>query len=237
MKIKCIRYPEGCQLRGWNKMVFERRLQRALGSFFSVCDLDRCRAEVLGQEPDKERYEELSAFHCDSFNEMSAAEAQMLVDKTAQYVGVDISIKRASQVSRVYVALIGGILVGAAGASAIAAVKASKNTTSSLPADGLASIARLSPILPVARMPEESPDPELDFNTAVHPNRPGAIAVGVARMREMAFGADPEPVFNTMVRTDRAGATAMKLARAVKNDAGQFEVSLKVTPVEPGAGQ
>ena len=207
MKIKSIRYPVGCQLKGWSRMVFERRLQRALGSFFSVCDLDRCRAEILGQEPDKERYDELQVFHCASFKDMSVAEARALVEKTAEYVGVEIAIKHISQVYRVVAALIGGILIGGASGWAIAAAKASKSATTMSPTDGLASMATLSPVLPVARM------------------------------AELPLASDPEPIFNTKVRTDRPGSTAVSLARTVRNDAGEYEVSLTVTPIEAATGQ
>lgn len=210
MKINSIRYPEGCQLKGWSRMVFERRLRRTLGSFFSVCDLDRCRAEILGQEPDKERYEELNVFHCDSFKDMSATEAQALVDKTAEYVGVEISVGHASPSPPVVTALVGGILIGVVGGWAIPAVKDSRNTATSYTADDLPSMVRRSPVLPVLPLPRTS---------------------------ELPLATDPEPVFNTKVRTDRPGATAMTLARTVTNDTGEYEVTLTVTPIEAPTGQ
>ncbi len=210
MKINSIRYPEGCQLKGWSRMVFERRLRRTLGSFFSVCDLDRCRAEILGQEPDKERYDELNVFHCDSFKDMSATEAQALVDKTAEYVGVEISIGHTRPAPRVVMALVGGIVIGAAGGWAIAAVKDSRNALTSFSADELPGVVHRSPVLPVLPLPRTS---------------------------ELPLATDPEPVFNTKVRTDRPGATAMTLARTVRNDAGEYEVTLTVTPIEAATGQ
>jgi len=48
---------------------------------------------------------------------------------------------------------------------------------------------------------------------------------------------DPEPIFSTKVRTARPGATAISLARAVRNDAGEYEVSLTVTPIDAATGQ
>jgi hypothetical protein len=207
MRIKSIRYPEGCELKGWGKMVFERRLQRALGSFFSVCDLEQCRTAICGQEPDRERYDELNVFHCVSFKDMSAAEAQALVDKTAEYVGVEISITHASRVSRVAAAFVGGILIGSACAWAVPAVTAAKSAMTQPLSTRPASVDALSPVLPLPRMPE------------------------------LPLAPDPEPIFSTKVRTARPGATAISLARAVRNDAGEYEVSLTVTPIDAATGQ
>lgn len=207
MRIKSIRYPEGCQLKGWNRMVFERRLQRALGSFFSVCDLDQCRGAICGQEPDKERYDELNVFHCVSFKEMSAAEAQALVDKTAEYVGVEISITHASRVSRVAAAFVGGIVIGGTCAWAVPAVTAAKSAMNQPLGTRPASMDTLFPVQPLARM------------------------------RELPLAPEPEPIFSTKVRTARPGATAVSLARTVRNDAGDYEVSLTVTPIEAATGQ
>lgn len=199
MKIASIRYPDTCQVHGWSKMVLERRLKHMLGSFFSVCDLDRCRADILGRGPDEELLGELRVFHCVSFKDMSVAESQALVDKTAQYVGAEITMKRVNRIPAVIAAVIGGLAVGAAGACLIPTAVASKNIKTSLPADYLGNIPRSMPELSGPRLSESSPP--------------------------------PEPVFTTTIRSDRPGVAARTLARAVRDDAGEYEVSLTVTPV------
>lgn len=193
MKIKSIKYPRGCELKGWNRMVFERRIKASLSSSFYVCELDRCRAEILGQERDKERYDELHVFHCQSFEDMGVGEAQALVDKTAQYVGVEIITGFPSRFPGVVAALVGGVLIGAGGSLLIPAVQA----TSRPDVERAAGVARLPAVLPVAS----------------------------------AFDEPPGPIFTTTVRTDRPAVTARTLARTVRNDVGQYEVSLTVTPV------
>lgn len=179
MKIKSIKYPEGCQLKGWKKMVFERRIKAILGSFFSVCELDQCRAEILGQERDKERYDELHVFHCESFENMSVGEAQALADKTAQYVGVEITTKFPSRIPGVVAALMGGVLIGAGGAWLIPAVQEAKGTVSRPYVERSAGVAGLSPVLPVANMGEQSPEPIL--TTTVRTDRPAVTARTLAR--------------------------------------------------------
>lgn len=195
MKIKSIKYPEGCELAGWNKMVFERRMRKALGDSFSVCDLDRCRAEILGQGRDNERRDELSVFHCESIKSLPIAELKALVDKTAQYVGVEIVMGHTSRVPGVVVAAVVGIAIGAASAWLIPAANNAKTVTRTNHAEQLASEIQL-PILPV----------------------PSAVE------------ASPEPVFSTTVRTNRPAATARTLASTVQNVAGEYDVSLTVTP-------
>lgn len=208
MKIKSVSYLEGCKLNGWSRMVFERRLRRAFGSFFSVCDLEQCRTAIRGEMQDRERHDELNVFHCVSFKDMSAAEAQALVDKTAEYVGVEISITHTSGVSRV-AAFVGGIVIGGACAWAVPAVTPAKSAMTPTLGIRPASVDTLSPVLPLARMPLLPLEPDQD----------------------------PEPVFSTKVRTARPGATAIGLARAVRNDDGDNEVSLTVTPIVAASGQ
>lgn len=202
MRVKSIEYPEGCDLAGWDKMVFERRIRKAFGSFFSVCDLNRCRSAILGQDPDSGRYDELNVFHCEDFKGMTSAERQALVDKTAQYVGVGLVV--AMEPSSRFIGMVAsaavGLVIGSASAWMIATAHDGKVVTRTAHAERLANEIQL-PIPPVAR----------------------------------AIEALPEPVFNSTVRTNQPAAAARTLARTVQSLAGQYDVSLAVTPVEGGA--
>lgn len=182
-------------------MLFERRLKQSLGSFFSICELERCRGEILGPVPDKERFDELSLFHCERFKDMSPTEAQTLVEKTAQYVGVEITTKRTSQVPAMMLALLGGMIIGAAGAWLIPAAKVFRSEVTTARVTHPVMLPEIAPLLPVADMPD----------------------------------IEREPVFNTTIRTDRPGSTARTLARTVRDHAGEYEVSLTVTPVTAAA--
>lgn len=183
-------------------MVFERRIKNAFGEFFSVCDLDRCRAAILGAGRDSERYDELHAFHCESFKGMTSAERQTLVDKAAQYVGVGLAVamKPAGRLTGLVASAAVGLAIGGASAWTIATAQNGKVATRTDHAERLANEIQL-PILPVPRAIEVS----------------------------------SEPVFNTAVRTNQPAATARRLASAVQSMAGQYDVSLTVTPVEGGA--
>lgn len=175
MKIKEIQYPEGVQLKGWNKLVFERRIKRTLGSFFSVCELDRCRVAVLSQERDDDLYAELDVFHCDSFKNMGKAEAQALVEKTGEYVGVSITAKHTNRAPNVAAAMVGGIMIGAVCAliiPAMSSVGSAKVTPSYVrpPLD----LSRPSPVGPLVLDANVSVEPI--FSTTVHTNQPAATA-------------------------------------------------------------
>lgn len=180
MKIKSIQYPEGCQLKGWNKMVFERRVKETFGSFFSVCELDRCRAEILGAEPDKEQRDELNVFHCESFKKMSLAETQALVDKTAKYIGIGVTVKYPSRVGAVLAAIIGGVLAGALGVQVIhaAGVKKGLSETNYV----TPRVGREMPIQPAA-IPMDSPLEPMEpiFTTTVRTRQPAVTAKALAR--------------------------------------------------------
>jgi hypothetical protein len=202
MKIKSITYPGGHELAGWNKFVFERRLRKAFEPFFSISDLDRCRATILGLEPDDERYHELKAFHCVDFKDMAVGELQALVEKTGQYVGVEITVAvaRFGRFPGLIAGVATGIVIGGAGAWMVATGNDSKVDTRSTLGGKFARELDL-PILPAPR----------------------AVEVSL------------EPVFNSTVRTNQPAATAKTLASTVQSLAGQYDVSLTVTPAEAGA--
>jgi hypothetical protein len=207
MKIKRIQYPDGVQLNGWDKFVFERRIKSCLKSFYSVCDLDRCRLAVLGQERDEDRYEELSAFHCISFKNMGNAEVQSLVEKTGQYVGIEITTQRISRAPSIVVALLSGIIIGAVCAWMIPLVNAQRGAKAPAYAGHLVDVPRES-VLPLVRQ-SPLPVPVFDPDEA------------------------PESVFDTTVRTNQPATTARTLANAVRNEVGEFDVSLTVTQQRP----
>lgn len=96
MQIAAIHYPDGTKLVGWDKHVFERRMRKALdGEHFSICDLDRCRAVISGRENHgrSDAYEDLAAFHCVNYDEMSRDERALLLKNVEAFVGVGLTVK------------------------------------------------------------------------------------------------------------------------------------------------
>lgn len=203
MKLKSIKYPEGCELAGWDKMVFERRMRNAFGSSFSVCDLNRCRSTISGEDRDSERYDELHAFHCESFDGMTSAERQALVDKTAQYVGVELAVgmEPASRFAGLVAAAAVGIAIGGASTWMIATAHVSKTVTRNSRAEQLASEIQL-PILPMPRAVEVSPEPV--FNTTVRTTRPAATARTLASTVQSVTGEYDVSLTVTPTSADRS---------------------------------
>ena len=96
MQITAIHYPDSTKLVGWDKHVFERRMRKALdGDHFSICDLDRCRAVISGRENHgrSDAYEDLAAFHCVNYDEMSCDERALLLKNVEAFVGVGLTVK------------------------------------------------------------------------------------------------------------------------------------------------
>lgn len=187
MRVKSIEYPDGCKLEGWDKMVFERRIRKAFGSFYSVCDLNRCRSVILGQDQDSERYDELNAFHCEDFAGMTSAERQALVNKTAQYVGVGLVVvmKPSRRFTGSVVAAAAGLALGGASAWMIATAHDGKIVTRTSHAERFANEIQL-PMPSVARAIEVAPEPV--FNTTVRTSQPAATAKALARTVQSVSG-------------------------------------------------
>jgi hypothetical protein len=173
MKVKSIHYPDGCQLQGWDKIVFERRIKQTFRPFFSVCELDRCRAAIQGSGRDNDRYNELDAFHCESFGNMSAAEAHALVDKAAQYIGVRITLADDSWMPSVPVAFFGGIVIGAILTFSVSLASPTRSVTPVVREGGYAHVDTFPTILP-STTAQETPAPIL--TAIVRTNNPAATA-------------------------------------------------------------
>ena len=208
--VKAIDFPVGCKLEGWEKMVTERRIKSSFSSFFSVCDLDRCRKSILPDAEDcPELLAELSEFHCEKFRDLREGEFDRLKQKFEQYVGVRITVGRKRFPPSMWAGF-GLILLYAFGLFAVVwhSPVTSRHNTPTLAEQDI-----LHPVIP-------APESRLYDDYAERLVKPSSFE-----------GASPE-VYSATVTSTNAKQTASALVSAIPQLEGRYDVSIVITAIE-----
>lgn len=173
MKVIRIEYPEECQLEGWDKAVFETRIKQTFTSFFSICEVDRCRKTILGLQRDPDAYDELNVFHCESFEHLRSDDVQNLVEKTARYIGVKLVVQDTKLTRRPIMLVTSAALAAVAVIALVVHPKAVQPTPHA--ASSVASVPYSPPIGPIPETP-----PDAIFTATVRATSAAAAAKSLA---------------------------------------------------------